>query len=143
MFIYIDHTVNSYYSISAGYICGDHCLSYGDTCKCGQKDDFQGYKDNVHYCCTDKTLCKQDIDDNVECPQGQILDISKTCDQKCPSRSTGNFMAISSCNAEGCPDSRFYSTVCNVEPEKDFKDFCNEGKDCLMAKNANITYQQC
>ena len=44
---------------------------------------------------------------------------------------------------EGYPDSTDYSTVCNVEPEKDFKDFCLVGKDCLIADNSNIAYQQC
>ena len=140
MFTYIDHTVNSYYSISTGYICGDHCLGSGDTCKCC-KDSFQGDYEGEHYCCSN-TTCQQNNIGNVECPQGQMLHISKKCDQQCPISNT-NFIAISSCNAEDCPDSTDYSTVCNTEPEKDFKDFCYKGKDCLMANNSNIAYQQC
>ena len=141
MFTYIDHTVNSYYSISTGYICGDHCLVSGDTCKCG-KDSFKGDYDGNNYCCSN-TTCQQDNDGNVECPQGQMLHISKKCHQQCPS-STDNWIAISSCDVEeGCPDSIRYSKVCNVQPEKDFKDFCRDGKDCLMANNSNIAYQQC
>ena len=45
LFSYIDHTINSYYSISTGYICGDQCVD--KTCKCGQ-DDFKGdYDGNI------------------------------------------------------------------------------------------------
>lgn len=143
MFTYIDHTVNNYYSIFTGDICGHHCLGYGDTCKCG-KDAFQGYHKGEHYCCS-KATCQKDNNGNVECPQGKKLHISKKCDQQCPS-SIDNYIAISSCDVEDCPDSRYeYSTVCNLQPEKDFKDFCRieDGKNCLMANNSNIAFQQC
>ena len=139
MFTKIDHTVNSYFSISTGDICGDHCLGDGDTCKCG-KDAFE--YDGKHYCCSN-TTCQQDNDGNIECPQGKMLHISKNCYQQCPSATGNNRISISSCDAQECTDSLLYSTVCNVQPEKDFKDFCYEGKDCLMANNSNIAYQQC
>ena len=135
-------TVNSYYSIFTGYICGDQCLGSGGTCKCG-KDSFQGYYFGKNYCCS-FTTCQKDNDGNVECPQGKMLDISKKCDQQCPI-STYTWIGISSasCDEEGCPDSTIYSKVCNAQPEKDFKDFCFQGKNCLMANNSNIAYQQC
>ena len=139
MFTYIDHTVNSYYSISTGLICGDQCVDEYKTCKCG-KDSFKGDFFGNNYCCSN-TTCQQNNIGNVECPQGQMLHISKKCDQQCPI-STYNNIAISSCT-EDCPDSTDYSTVCNLQPEKDFKDFCYEGKNCLMANNSNIAYQQC
>ena len=71
------------------------------------------------------------------------MDISKKCDQQCPSRSTENYIAISSCDAEGCPKSMDYSTVCDMQLKYHFKDLCEDGKDCLMANNSNIAYQQC
>ena len=101
----------------------------------------QKQHDGKQYCCS-FTTCQKDNDGNVECPQGKMLDISKKCDQQCPI-STYNDIAISSCDAEDCTDSILHSTVCNRQPEKDFKDFCKEGKDCLMANNSNIAYQQC
>ena len=74
------------------------------------------------------------------------MHITKKCDQQCPI-STYTRIAISSCT-EDCTDSTDYSKVCNLQPEKDFKDFCRsstfqDGKDCLMANNSNIAYQQC
>ena len=71
-----------------------------------------------------------------------MLDISKKCDQQCPI-STYNSIAISSRNVEYCPDSIIHSTVSNIQPENEFKDFCRVGKDCLMANNSKIDYQQC
>ena len=133
--------ISLYYSISTGLICGDRCVDEYKTCKCG-KDSFQGDYEGKHYCCSN-TTCQQDNFGNVECAQGKMLHISKKCDQQCPSSSTNNYIAISSCDAESCPDDYAYSTVCNLQPEKDFKDFCLDGKNCLMANNSNIAYQQC
>ena len=114
-------------------------------CKCGN-DEFKGSSDNTNYCCSNAT-CTKAANGDVTCSHGQVLPITQSCNEECPSKNTENFMAISSCDTfEGCPSSEDYSKICIKSDQVNFGSFCDwnsEGISCSKALNSKWSFDQC
>ena len=134
-------------SFFTGLICGSECLD-DNICKCGN-DEFRGSFDNTNYCCSNAT-CTKTANGDVTCSHGQILPITQSCNEECPSRNEDNYMAISSCdNFEGCPSSLYdYSKICIKSDQVNFGSFCDfggstEGISCSKSLNSKWSFDQC
>ena len=137
-------------SIFTERICGSECLNYDQLCKCGN-DEFKGSAGNTNYCCSNAT-CTKNINGDVTCSHGQVLPFAQSCNEECPIKNTGNFMAISSYgNIEGCPSHELFSKIIIKSDQANFGSFCeynlnlqeSEGISCSKPLNSKWSFDQC